>query len=317
MSVNNQNALIIKFSEDYEQFSQQMESRVAIQYKQKSFRGEIYVDDFINKLNINEYDAGTNKSGIQTNRLTGAPTVNGDIGFTRRRLTTVTKTWTTYKSDKDIVEMAKDPEAEVVREAVSVMNRVQDNIACRALYLPVEEYNGTTYVPVALPATQEVVDAAGMTVDALLELKEKLDDEEVETDGRCIVTSAAQLTVLLGLTEAQSSDFNTVKALVQGEIDTFVGFKFIRVADRVSGLNTATAVSGATPTTGLVAVAFQKDCMLFGTNLERNIQILKDPAHYGDWMLMVEEQYGAIRREDVAVAGLTLAAGVLPLTANA
>jgi hypothetical protein len=39
---------------------------------------------------------------------------------------------------------------------------------------------------------------------------------------------AAQVTDLLGTTEVTSSDYNTVKALVQGQIDTFMGFKFIR-----------------------------------------------------------------------------------------
>ena len=32
---------------------------------------------------------------------------------------------------------------------------------------------------------------------------------------------------LLGTTQVTSSDFNTVKALVQGSVDSFMGFKFI------------------------------------------------------------------------------------------
>lgn len=33
---------------------------------------------------------------------------------------------------------------------------------------------------------------------------------------------------MLGTTQITSADFNSVKALVQGDIDTFMGFKFIR-----------------------------------------------------------------------------------------
>ena len=33
---------------------------------------------------------------------------------------------------------------------------------------------------------------------------------------------------MLGTTQITSSDFNSVKALVQGDIDTFMGFRFIR-----------------------------------------------------------------------------------------
>ena len=42
-----------------------------------------------------------------------------------------------------------------------------------------------------------------------------------------IVCSPAEITDLLATTEVTSSDYNTVKALVQGDIDTFMGFKFI------------------------------------------------------------------------------------------
>ena len=40
--------------------------------------------------------------------------------------------------------------------------------------------------------------------------------------------TAKQVTDLLNTTEVKSSDYNTVKALAQGAIDTFMGFKFIR-----------------------------------------------------------------------------------------
>ena len=43
-----------------------------------------------------------------------------------------------------------------------------------------------------------------------------------------MVVSAKQLSDLLGSTTITSADFNSVKALVQGELDTFLGFNFIR-----------------------------------------------------------------------------------------
>jgi len=46
---------------------------------------------------------------------------------------------------------------------------------------------------------------------------------------------ASQLDALLGETETTSSDFATVKALVRGEIDTFMGFRFITIGDRDEG----------------------------------------------------------------------------------
>jgi hypothetical protein len=40
---------------------------------------------------------------------------------------------------------------------------------------------------------------------------------------------------MLGETSVTSSDFNTVKALVQGEINTFLGFMFHVLGDRSEG----------------------------------------------------------------------------------
>jgi hypothetical protein len=48
-----------------------------------------------------------------------------------------------------------------------------------------------------------------------------------------MVVSAKQLSDLLGSTTITSADFNSVKALVQGELDTFLGFNFIR-SERLS-----------------------------------------------------------------------------------
>lgn len=43
------------------------------------------------------------------------------------------------------------------------------------------------------------------------------------------------LSALLDETELTSSDFATVKALAQGEINSFLGFKFIMLGDRDEG----------------------------------------------------------------------------------
>ena len=42
-----------------------------------------------------------------------------------------------------------------------------------------------------------------------------------------MVIGPQQLSNLLNVTNVTSSDYNSVKALVQGELDTFMGFKFI------------------------------------------------------------------------------------------
>ena len=50
---------------------------------------------------------------------------------------------------------------------------------------------------------------------------------------RTFVTSAAGLSQLLGTTEVTSSDYNTVKTLVNGELNTWLGFNFVVLPDGV------------------------------------------------------------------------------------
>ena len=69
----------------------------------------------------------------------------------------------------------------------------------------------------------------------LLAAKKALDAKNVPAEGRCMVIHANGLAALLDETELTSSDFATVKALSMGEINTFLGFKFIMLGDRDEG----------------------------------------------------------------------------------
>ena len=74
-----------------------------------------------------------------------------------------------------------------------------------------------------------------MNLAKLLAAKKALDTKNVPAEGRCMVIHANGLAALLDETELTSSDFATVKALSTGEIDTFLGFKFITLGDRDEG----------------------------------------------------------------------------------
>ena len=69
---------------------------------------------------------------------------------------------------------------------------------------------------------------------SLLEAKKILDLNSVDPSiARHIVVSPDQIESLLGTTQVTSSDFNTVRALTTGEVDTFMGFKF-HVSNRLA-----------------------------------------------------------------------------------
>jgi hypothetical protein len=82
---------------------------------------------------------------------------------------------------------------------------------------------------------------SGLTIAKLRRAREILLANDVDLDGEdgseeaCVLAlTGRQLTNLLRTTEATSADFNTVKALVEGKLDTFLGFKFRRVSAKVA-----------------------------------------------------------------------------------
>lgn len=74
-----------------------------------------------------------------------------------------------------------------------------------------------------------------LNVAKLREAKRLLDANNVPMQDRHILIHADSLASLLGETSVTSSDFNTVKALVQGDINTFLGFTFHTMGDRDEG----------------------------------------------------------------------------------
>ena len=75
----------------------------------------------------------------------------------------------------------------------------------------------------------------GINTAKLRRAKRLMDAAGVPATDRTFVHGAIGLEQLLGETAATSSDFNSIKALVNGEIDTWLGFKFIMIEDRTEG----------------------------------------------------------------------------------
>jgi len=76
---------------------------------------------------------------------------------------------------------------------------------------------------------------SNLNIQKLIAAKQALDTANVPMEDRFMLIHAANLAGLLNETEVTSSDYNTVKALVQGQLDTYLGFKIITVGDRTEG----------------------------------------------------------------------------------
>jgi hypothetical protein len=128
----------------------------------------------------------------------------------------------------DIFMQAKvnfDERRELVKVVSNAIGRRQDQLILDAL--------------TASSATSVSNDIGGsdtnMNVAKLRSAAQTLNANNVPMDGRHIIIHASSLASLLSETAVTSSDFNTVKALVQGEINTFLGFTFHVLGDRTEG----------------------------------------------------------------------------------
>jgi len=77
--------------------------------------------------------------------------------------------------------------------------------------------------------------ATNFTLTEMRTAKAHLDDIESDSDGRFFCMRTAALQQLLEDTTVTSSDYNTVKALVSGELDTYLGFKIKTIGTRTEG----------------------------------------------------------------------------------
>lgn len=129
----------------------------------------------------------------------------------------------------DQVKTLTDPTSAYAQAAAHALGRAMDDVI-------IANANGTARTGktgqslVALPSGQKIAGGGtGLTFAKLLQAKELLDAAENDPDEpRYVACPAKDITVLLGTTQVTSSDYNTVKALAAGQIDTFLGFKFIR-----------------------------------------------------------------------------------------
>ena len=165
-----------------------------------------------------------------------------DTPHSRRRVSLADYEWADLIDDLDKVRMLIDPTSAYAKAAAAAMGRAMDDVIIAALGGSADTgvAGGTA---VALPSTQKVstsaqADGSGLTIAKLRSAKYILDSNDVDpSTPRYIVVSPKQIQDLLATTEVTSSDFNTVRALATGTLDSFLGFKFL-ASNRLALANT-------------------------------------------------------------------------------
>tara|TARA_E500000331_G_scaffold310640_1_gene317511 strand:- start:44 stop:919 length:876 start_codon:yes stop_codon:yes gene_type:complete len=217
-------AFVQQYGSNVQMLSQQMGSRL---------REAVDVETITGK-NAYFEQIGSVAAQVRTSRHASTPQI--DTPHSRRRVSLADYEWADLIDDADKVRMLIDPTSSYAKAAANAMGRSMDDVIITAL-------GGTAYsgetggTSVALPSTQKFAtsnQSDGLTIAKLLDAKKKMDLADVDPSiARYVVCGATQISDLLNTTEVKSSDFNTVKALAQGQIDSFLGFKFI-MSNRLS-----------------------------------------------------------------------------------
>lgn len=208
----------------------------------------------------------------------------------------------TYIDEFDDIALGElpAPESEHVLSHAMAAKRNMDEVI-------IEGLQGTAFIgengtiPVDLPNQQKVLvdyvksgNAAnsGLTLAKLLLAKKKLDEQSVEQEGRYFLHSAQQIFDLLSdVEEVKSSDYNNVKALVDGAVNRFGGFEFCML--ELLTLDEATDVR--------TCIAFHRDGIACGIGKDRKVKIsIRDDLNETIQIRTVQS-HGATRLEEERV----------------
>lgn len=216
MSTQVTTAFVQQYSANVQMLSQQMGSRL---------RDAVRVENITGK---NAFFDQVGKATAQKRVTRHADTPQIDTPHARRRVSLVDYEYADLIDDQDKVRMLIDPTSSYAMAAAAAMGRaIDDEIIAAALGTAYTGETGSTAT--SLPAGQQIANGgADLSVAKLREAKKILDLSDVDPSiPRYIAVGPDQVEALLADTNVTSSDFNTVKALVQGEVNQFMGFNFI------------------------------------------------------------------------------------------
>jgi len=241
-------AFVQQYSANVQMLSQQMGSLLRDKVRVESVTGKNAFLDQVGSVTAVE----------KTSRHSDTPQI--DTPHARRRLSMADYEFADLIDQQDKVRLLIDPTSSYAQAAAMAMGRAIDDVIITAALGTA--YTGETGSTSTANANQIVHASAGLNIAKLRTAKQTLDLSDVDPSiPRYIIVSPKQISDLLNITQVTSSDFNTVKALANGEINTYLGFNFI-VSNRL-------ALSGTTRS----CIAFAQDGLALGIGKDVNARI--------------------------------------------
>lgn len=306
MSFEITEAFVQEFHSNVVHLSQQKGSKLQNKVRKETQGGE---SDFFDRI-----------GAVDAQKKVGrhSDTTYMNTPHSRRKVTTSPYFFADIVDKEDKVRVLNSPESEYLIAALNALGRGKDDeIIAAALGSAWGGDKGQTEV--ALPDSQKIVahdgsttTGVGLNVKTLRLANFKFENSEVDEELKkyMAINSYAKMS-LLSQTEITSSDYNTVKALVQGQVNEFMGFEFVSLerlprasanvsygaADGAYGAGTGT-VTAAKSRRGF---AWAQDGLLMSTAEEVMTKIDVLPTKHYSTQVYARMNIGATRMEEVKV----------------
>jgi hypothetical protein len=276
MSISLSNAFVTLFDAEVKQAYQGMAKLVPAVRQRRGVEGSTVKFPKVGK-------------GVATIRVPQTDVTPLNVSFS-----SVTLTLSDYNAAEysDIFSQAKvnfDERQELVQVVAGAMGRRQDQMILDALAAS----------STSLTVSNDIGGSdTNMNITKLREAKRLMDKNNVPPDGRNIIIHANGLANLLSETSVTSSDFNSVKALVQGELNTFLGFTFHVLGDRSEG---GLAIDASLDRS---CFAFHKDAVGYGEGIAMRTEI-NYIAEKTSWLVNEVFSAGAVAIDDEGIVKIT------------
>lgn len=212
-------------------------SNIEIKFQQMGSRLRDTVRLETQHAEFDYYDRIGPVSAVQvTTRAADTPLF--ETPFDRRRIAMTDWDWADIIDRKDKLRMLADPTSAYSTNAVYAMGRAIDNVIISAALgtaytgktgATTVGFSSNSQIPVNFVESGTAANS-NLTIAKLRRARFLLEAAEAIQDNEQIwaIVSASQIQSLLRTTEVTNADYNSVKALVNGTVDTFMGFKFVR-----------------------------------------------------------------------------------------
>ncbi len=236
-----------------------------------------------------------------------APAVGADV----ETMGSSTSTVECVLSDKQASEYSNifendkvnfDDEQELVEVIAKALGRTEDQLVIDALDKPTYTGNHTIAVDFESTGTD-----TGLTIEKLEEAVVVLDDAGIPEEDRILVAPARAKRELLASAKATSSDYvGEVRPLVSGQVNEFLGFKFVWIADTIDAATSDKYGLPGVGTTLRKCFAFHKGSTALGVgNLDKETRIdyvAQKTAH----LVLAPLRAGAVVREEDGVVEINI-----------